>query len=378
MPNLSYKITLQSEGLNSGPYYNVTYTTASVYYPVLAGSPAYLPDVSSSAVVSIPSGSFSYLAFNLNNGIGSCELCNNDVIFVVTGSAPTSSCCTPTLNSVTLSGSFVNVAFTLPSGSCLSCSNVIVQTSTNGTTWGNDSTGACTSPRSITAPTASCDGYTTYYRLYQTCSGSVTSSFSNTGSLFTSGSGATCCTPSITSVALSGSTTSSLLVNYSAGASGCCLTCSFITLTTSSDGGSNWGGAVTASCTGSQFIVAAPACFTTGSYRIQQTCSGSVTSSFSATSSFYNACPSTGSVEYQIDNAASGDSATACSGTTTTSIVWAAPGNDTPIVGMFLYNESTLTTTFVGSVGWRKLTGPLGTYAIEIDASGEITNKVDC
>lgn len=215
MPNLSYKLTLTSEGVSSGPYYNVTYTTASVFYPVLAGTPAYLPNVGDSVVVSIPSGSFSYLAFNLNNGIGgSCELCDNDVVFVVPTSTTTSTTTTTT---------------TVPP-----------TTSTTTTT--------------TTAP------------------------------------------PTTTTTTTSTTTTT-----------------------------------------------------TTGA-----------------------------SVEYQIDNAASGDSATACAGSTTTSIVWAAPGNTTPIVGMFLYNESSLTTTFVGSVGWRKLTGPLGTYAIEIDASGEITNKVDC
>ena len=41
--NLHYKLHLQSEGLNSGPYYNVTYTTGSTFYPVLVGTPAYLP-----------------------------------------------------------------------------------------------------------------------------------------------------------------------------------------------------------------------------------------------------------------------------------------------------------------------------------------------
>lgn len=88
MPNLQYEITLTSEAANSGPYYNVTYTTASVYNAVITGSPAYLPNVGNSAIVEIPSQSFSYLAFNLNNGEGSCELCNNDVLFVITGSAP--------------------------------------------------------------------------------------------------------------------------------------------------------------------------------------------------------------------------------------------------------------------------------------------------
>jgi hypothetical protein len=83
-------------------------------------------------------------------------------------------------------------------------------------------------------------------------------------------------------------------------------------------------------------------------------------------------------VEYQIDNGASGDSASACSGATTTSIVYASPGNTVPIVGMFLYTNTGLTTPFVGSTGWRKLTGPLDTYAVEINTSGEITNYVTC
>jgi hypothetical protein len=227
MPNLLYKLTLLTEGLNSGPYYNVTYTTASVFYPVLSGTPAYLPNVGDSVVVAIPSGSFSYLAFNLNNGIGGgCELCDNDVVFVVPTSTTTSTTTTTT---------------TVPP-----------TTSTTTTT--------TTSPTTSTTTTT------------------------------------TTAPPTTTTTTTSTTTTT-----------------------------------------------------TTGA-----------------------------SVEYQIDNAASGDSATACAGSTTTSIVWAAPGNTTPIVGMFLYNESSLTTTFVGSVGWRKLTGPLGTYAIEIDASGEITNKVDC
>ena len=221
MPNLSYKLTLLTEGLNSGPYYNVTYTTASVFYPVLAGTPAYLPNVGDNVVVAIPSGSFYYLAFNLNNGIGGCELCDNDVVFVITsGSAPTTTTTTTTSTTTT--------------------------TTTSPTT--------STTTTTTTAP------------------------------------------PTTTTTTTSTTTTT-----------------------------------------------------TTGA-----------------------------SVEYQIDNAASGDSATACAGSTTTSIVWAAPGNTTPIVGMFLYNESSLTTTFVGSAGWRKLTGPLGVYAVEINTSGEITNKVDC
>ena len=82
--------------------------------------------------------------------------------------------------------------------------------------------------------------------------------------------------------------------------------------------------------------------------------------------------------EYQIDNGASGDSASACSSATTTSIVYAQAGFTVPFVGMFLYTNTALTTPFVGSTGWRKLTGPLDTYAVEINTSGEITNYVTC
>lgn len=356
MSIFNYQLTLQSEGINSGPYYNVTYTTSSVFYPVTAGSPAYLPNVGSTATVGIPSGSIIYLAFNLNNGVGGgCELCDNNVVYTVQGcpcvcgaeiinkantqisysyqdcygnpfsgsiptdatgslpcgdqpfyvqissitttgpavitygscSAPSPICCTPTLDNVSLSGGSVSVAFTLSGDSfCSSCSTVTIQSSSNGVNWGGAVTDNCTSPRLL--PTASaCTGSTFYYRVYQTCSGSVTSSFSNTGSIFISGSGTSCCPPSITSIEPVDITTSSLYINYSSGSGPCCIDCSYITLTTSSNG-TTWGGAVTASCTGSQFTVTAPAPRSTRYYRVQQTCSGSVTSSFSATASFSN------------------------------------------------------------------------------------------
>ncbi len=102
-------------------------------------------------------------------------------------------------------------------------------------------------------------------------------------------------------------------------------------------------------------------------------CSTTTTTTTSTTSTTTGA-----PVEYQIDNAASGDSASACSGATTTSIVYASPGNTVPYVSMILYDSTALTTPFVGSSGWRKLTGPLDTYAVEIDVNGEITNYVTC
>jgi hypothetical protein len=187
-----------------------------------------------------------------------------------------------------------------------------------------------------------------------------------------------CCTPTIINTQLSGSSTSSLFVNYTAGTGIDCLTCSFVTLQTSSDGGVNWGGDVTGSCVGSTFTIAAPACSTTGSYRLQQTCSGSVTSSYSATASFSNTCIPPSPVEYIIDIAASGTFIGACGGSTTRVSVWAAPGNDIPIVGMILYDDITLTTPFIGSPGWRKLTGGAINYAAEVDVNGEITNYGNC
>lgn len=82
--------------------------------------------------------------------------------------------------------------------------------------------------------------------------------------------------------------------------------------------------------------------------------------------------------EYVIDNGASGDSATACSGSTTTSVVYTDPANNIPIVGMFLYTDISLTTPFVGSTGWRKLVKDAISYAAEVDANGELTNYVTC
>ena len=82
--------------------------------------------------------------------------------------------------------------------------------------------------------------------------------------------------------------------------------------------------------------------------------------------------------EYVIDNAASGSSSSACSGSTTTTLVYALPANTTPIVGMFLYTNTGLTTPFVGSTGWRKLVKDSISYAAEVDANGELTNYVTC
>ena len=108
--------------------------------------------------------------------------------------------------------------------------------------------------------------------------------------------------------------------------------------------------------------------------------SGVITGTTSCTTTSTTTTTTTSApVEYQIDNASTGTSNDACNGSTTTSIVYAQPGYTIPIVGMILYTtETPLSNPFAGSSGWRKLTGPLGYYAVEIDASGEITNYLAC
>lgn len=81
---------------------------------------------------------------------------------------------------------------------------------------------------------------------------------------------------------------------------------------------------------------------------------------------------------YIIDNGASGDSATACSGSTTTSVVYADPVYNVPMVGMVFYTNTALTTPFVGSPGWRKITKSGINYAGEVDTSGQLQNYVTC
>jgi hypothetical protein len=85
-----------------------------------------------------------------------------------------------------------------------------------------------------------------------------------------------------------------------------------------------------------------------------------------------------GPVAYTIDNSASGSALSACSGSTTTSTVYALPGYNVPIVGMIFYDSISLTTPFVGSTGWRKFSNGVTNYAGEVNSSGELTNYSTC
>jgi hypothetical protein len=94
----------------------------------------------------------------------------------------TGSCCTPTINSITASGSDLNIYFTNPGGACTACSYTTIESSPNNSTWGGSNTGGCSSPRTITAPTSSM-----YYRMKTGCSDGGVSSYSDSV-LFTSAS----------------------------------------------------------------------------------------------------------------------------------------------------------------------------------------------
>lgn len=191
MPS-SYNLTLTSEQANSGPYYVVTYTTASIYGPVLAGSPAFLPNVGSQAIVTISETSSSYLAFKLTNNTSGCEYCNNNVILTITGSAPVvptaSACCPPTITNVAVTGSTANIYFTTQSG-CADCVAITAQTSSDAVNWGSNTTSGCTSPFFFASSTGLPTGSYVDFRLQMTCSGSTSSSYSDIFSWVTGSGG---------------------------------------------------------------------------------------------------------------------------------------------------------------------------------------------
>jgi hypothetical protein len=444
MSNVSYQITLTSEQFNSGPYYEVTFTTASVFVPVIAGSPAFLPNVGSTAIVQIPqaASSASYLAFNLNNNGdgGICAYCDNDVILVITGSAPFVECCTASLLSVVQTGSVLRVTYNSGIGtSCLPCNYVTVQTSSDGFDFGGNKTGSCGVSQSIdlTLPTASCPSNTTFYRLFQTCEGTPPPPTTTTSTTTTTTTVApTTTTTTTTSTTTSTTTlppsescvkieyvsrteayldcgvnnlyrdyTASFFTNctasnapedifvYFTASGGSPVTTSIYTLIINSGSYQGFENVYTRIWEG-DCLNKVSTDYTVDGYNIVPTyptcsCDTPTTTTTSTTTTTTTAPPTTttstttttttgGPVEYQIDNAASGTSVDACLGSTTTSIVYAAPGNTVPIVSMILYTNTSLTTEFVGSTGWRKLTGPLAVYAAEVTAFGEITNYVTC
>lgn len=111
---------------------------------------------------------------------------------------------------------------------------------------------------------------------------------------------------------------------------------------------------------------------------VEGTCTdpGDGTGTYSTLEACESACSAP--VAYTIDNSATGTSSEACGGSTTTSTVYALPGYTAPMVGMILYDSTSLTTPFIGSTGWRKLSIGGTNYAAEVNTSGEVTNYITC
>jgi len=117
--------------------------------------------------------------YSLKDGTCNLQLLGpiiSDTFFQATQNTPiVTTCCTPTLNSVTESGSNVVLNFTLGGGDiCIDCVATTIQTSTDGISWGNNNTAGCTSPRTLSIPAT-----TTYYRILTECNGGTQSTPSN-------------------------------------------------------------------------------------------------------------------------------------------------------------------------------------------------------
>ena len=169
------------------------------------------------------------------------------------------------------------------------------------------------------------------------------SNFSFTAS-FASATSSFCCTPSITSLEPSGSLTSSLFVNFATGSTGCCLACSFMTLVTSSDGVS-FGGAVTASCATGRFTTLAPSEGNTFYFKIQQTCTGPVTSSFSTVEAYTK---SSGQTIFTFADSGQGQSIPAACSDYPNSTLYSNCDSLTFGVGCTVYSDAGGTTPLTG------------------------------
>ena len=106
-------------------------------------------------------------------------------------------------------------------------------------------------------------------------------------SSYTSATASACCTPSITSISPANPETSSLYVYFTTGSGGCCLSCASMSVVSSSNG-VTFSSAITVSCGSSPITVNAPSVGDTFYYKVQQTCAGGVTSSFSTTEGYTN------------------------------------------------------------------------------------------
>jgi hypothetical protein len=113
------------------------------------------------------SGSFDLQNVSISQSFATCEICSSSL-------HPSASCCTPTITTASLSGGNVEIYFTT-SSYCAECQQTRTEISLDNVNWQTPISTSCVSPNVLGAPTAS-----VYYRMYQICSGSVSSSYSNT------------------------------------------------------------------------------------------------------------------------------------------------------------------------------------------------------
>lgn len=99
MPNINREITLNSKGVNAGPYYDVYYSTDCISYTIAVdGTNVYLPNVGSTVIVTVDSATQCLKLVNKTTG---CN--NNEVIesFTTTTTSTTSTTTTSTTTSTT-------------------------------------------------------------------------------------------------------------------------------------------------------------------------------------------------------------------------------------------------------------------------------------
>jgi hypothetical protein len=113
---------------------------------------------------------------------------------------------------------------------------------------------------------------------------------------------------------------------------------------------------------------------TTTTSTTSTTTTAETTTTTSTTSTTTTATP----VTYIIDTTGNGTAYGACTGSTVTSTAYAQAGYTVPIVGMFFYDNQTLTNPYVGGAGWRKMFVGFTNYAGIIDVNGELTDYVTC
>jgi len=175
-------ITLTTAGVNTGPFNLFASPNGLVYTQFATGIPKDDLVAGYTSTV-VPDGSGIIRVTSVGD-------CTNSIDLLILGGTTTTtttllttsttttlapgSCCAPVLTSIELVSLNLRIFFTLPNGSCAGCSSLNLQSSTDNITWTN-STQICSSAYLAAAGPS----VPTYFRIIQTCVGSLVSSPSN-------------------------------------------------------------------------------------------------------------------------------------------------------------------------------------------------------